>query len=53
MQAFIIEYAGGLRVIIHTANLIHVDCSNKTQGLWWQDFPHKACALIPPHSRAR
>lgn len=43
-QGFVIEYATGLRVIIHTANLIHIDCADKTQGLWWQDFPLKASA---------
>lgn len=26
---------------MHTANLIHVDWNNKTQGLWMQDFPWK------------
>ena len=75
VQAFVIEYEGGMRVIVHTggdlldrlpflrccqltsreldsllsadaltANLIYVDCTNKTQGLWWQDFPPKVKA---------
>lgn len=26
---------------MHTANLIHVDWNNKSQGLWMQDFPWK------------
>ncbi|GAX84131.1 hypothetical protein CEUSTIGMA_g11554.t1 [Chlamydomonas eustigma] len=33
------DYPGGIRVIVHTANYIHSDCTNKTQGIWWQDFP--------------
>jgi tyrosyl-DNA phosphodiesterase 1 len=37
-KAFFIQYATGLRVIIHTANLLYCDCSNKTQGLYFQDF---------------
>ena len=40
-KAFILKYVTGVRVIIHTANLIYVDCNNKTQGIWWQDFPLK------------
>ena len=27
--------------MVHTANLIHVDWNNKSQGLWMQDFPFK------------
>eukprot|EP00210_Caulerpa_lentillifera_P001070 g1032.t1 len=40
-KAFILKYPDGLRIIIHTANLIYADCGNKTQGAWIQDFPHK------------
>lgn len=40
-KAFILQYETGLRVIVHTANLIYPDCNNKTQGVWWQDFPPK------------
>lgn len=36
---FILKYATGVRVVIHTANLIFCDCNNKTQGLYCQDFP--------------
>eukprot|EP00892_Ulva_mutabilis_P008980 jgi/Ulvmu1/6454/UM003_0084.1 len=36
---FILKYTTGVRVIIHTANLIFCDCNNKTQGLYYQDFP--------------
>ena len=32
-------YPRGVRVIVHTANLIFVDWNNKSQGLWMQDFP--------------
>jgi len=34
-------YPQGVRVIVHTANLIYVDWNNKSQGLWMQDFPWK------------
>eukprot|EP00659_Diplonema_papillatum_P020593 gene20593-31709_t len=35
-------YSEGLRLVVHTANLIYCDVNNKTQGVWWQDFPRKA-----------
>ena len=42
MQAFVIEFATGLRVIIHTAAHKGTDnIETRTQGLWWQDFPRK------------
>ncbi|GFP94697.1 tyrosyl-dna phosphodiesterase 1 [Phtheirospermum japonicum] len=41
-KAMLLVYPRGMRVIVHTANLIHVDWNNKTQGLWMQDFPWKA-----------
>lgn len=34
-------YPRGVRVIVHTANLIYVDWNNKSQALWMQDFPWK------------
>lgn len=37
----LLVYPHGVRVIVHTANLIHVDWNNKSQGLWMQDFPWK------------
>ncbi|KAG0470915.1 hypothetical protein HPP92_017615 [Vanilla planifolia] len=37
----VLVYPTGVRIIVHTANLIHVDWNNKTQGLWFQDFPWK------------
>ncbi|PRW59620.1 tyrosyl-DNA phosphodiesterase 1 [Chlorella sorokiniana] len=40
-KAFIIEYERGLRVVIFSANAIYPDCNNKSQGLFWQDFPKK------------
>ena len=52
------QYAGGLRVIIHTANYIYADCNSKTQGIWWQDFPSAAgssvtAAVSPDPARPR
>lgn len=38
-KAMLLVYPQGVRVIVHTANLIHVDWNNKSQGLWMQDFP--------------
>ena len=41
-KAFVLGYPdGGVRVLVHTANLLFGDCNSKTQGLWWQDFPPK------------
>lgn len=37
----LLVYPQGVRVIVHTANLIYVDWNNKSQGLWMQDFPWK------------
>lgn len=37
----LLVYPRGVRVIVHTANLIYVDWNNKSQGLWMQDFPWK------------
>lgn len=46
-KAMLLVYPRGVRVVVHTANLIHVDWNNKSQGLWMQDFPwkgqHGAC----------
>lgn len=46
---FVVEYEYGVRVIVHTANLIHCDMNNKTQAIWYQDFPLKD-ALSPSTS---
>ncbi|KAJ8442278.1 hypothetical protein Cgig2_011201 [Carnegiea gigantea] len=40
-KAMLLVYPRGVRVIVHTANLIFVDWNFKTQGLWMQDFPWK------------
>ncbi|KAK6123983.1 hypothetical protein DH2020_042266 [Rehmannia glutinosa] len=40
-KAMFLVYPRGVRIIVHTANLIYVDWNNKTQGLWMQDFPWK------------
>ncbi|XP_071720314.1 tyrosyl-DNA phosphodiesterase 1 isoform X2 [Rutidosis leptorrhynchoides] len=41
-KAMFLVYPQGVRVIVHTANLIYVDWNNKSQGLWMQDFPLKS-----------
>ena len=38
---FIIGSKDGVRVAIHTANIISCDINNKSQGIWMQDFPIK------------
>ncbi|KAK9862018.1 hypothetical protein WJX84_001427 [Apatococcus fuscideae] len=43
-KAFFLEYATGVRIIIHTANLVHGDCTYKSQAVWFQDFPWKDAA---------
>ncbi|PWA63245.1 tyrosyl-DNA phosphodiesterase [Artemisia annua] len=40
-KAMFLVYPQGVRIIVHTANLIYVDWNNKSQGLWMQDFPWK------------
>lgn len=40
-KACILKFPAGLRVVVHTANLIYCDCGEKTQGAWIQDFPPK------------
>ncbi|XP_019169528.1 PREDICTED: tyrosyl-DNA phosphodiesterase 1 [Ipomoea nil] len=40
-KAMFLVYPKGVRIVVHTANLIHVDWNNKSQGLWVQDFPWK------------
>lgn len=41
-KAMFLIYSTGVRVVVHTANLIYVDWNNKSQGLWMQDFPYKS-----------
>ncbi|KAJ4976556.1 hypothetical protein NE237_001662 [Protea cynaroides] len=40
-KAMLLVYPRGVRIIVHSANLINVDWNNKSQGLWMQDFPWK------------
>ncbi|KAJ9566540.1 hypothetical protein OSB04_002506 [Centaurea solstitialis] len=40
-KAMFLVYPQGVRIVVHTANLIYVDWNNKSQGLWMQDFPWK------------
>ena len=40
-KAFLLQYDTGLRVIVFTANAIYPDCNNKSQALFFQDFPLK------------
>lgn len=40
-KAMLLVYPQGIRVVVHTANMIYVDWNNKSQGLWMQDFPWK------------
>ncbi|KDD71736.1 tyrosyl-DNA phosphodiesterase, partial [Helicosporidium sp. ATCC 50920] len=47
---FLVQYDKGLRVIIHTANLIYADCNNKTQSVFVQDFPRKSSQPEAPLS---
>lgn len=47
---FLLFAEKGIRVIIHTANLLFHDCSRMTQGVWSQDFPLKG-AESPPASQ--
>ncbi|KAL2642241.1 hypothetical protein R1flu_009828 [Riccia fluitans] len=43
-KAMLLVYSTGVRVVVHTANLVAGDWNYKTQGLWMQDFPFKgAC----------
>ncbi|XAR53746.1 Phosphodiesterase I [Bertholletia excelsa] len=40
-KAMLLVFPTRVRIIVHTASLIHVDWNNKSQGLWIQDFPWK------------
>lgn len=48
-KAFVLVYENGLRLIAHTANIVFSDCNDKSQGIWFQDFPRKD-ALSPASS---
>ncbi|EFJ18386.1 hypothetical protein SELMODRAFT_420273 [Selaginella moellendorffii] len=41
-SVMLLVYPTGVRVVVHTANLINIDWNNKNQGLWMQDFPFKS-----------
>lgn len=43
-KAMFLIYPTGVRIVVHTANLIYIDWNNKSQGLWMQDFPFKSGA---------
>ncbi|XP_078157113.1 tyrosyl-DNA phosphodiesterase-like protein isoform X4 [Carex rostrata] len=51
-KAMFLIYPTGIRIIVHTANLIHVDWNNKTQGLWMQDFPWKDASALTGNNRS-
>lgn len=40
-KAFFLQYPTGMRIIIHTANLLYCDVNNKAQSVYMQDFPLK------------
>lgn len=40
-KAFFLQYKKGIRIIIHTANLMYCDVNNKSQSVFMQDFPLK------------
>ena len=40
-KAFLLQYDTGLRIIVFTANALYPDCNNKSQALFYQDFPLK------------
>jgi tyrosyl-DNA phosphodiesterase-1 len=46
-KCFLLRYPAGLRVIVHSANLIQSDMENKTQSAYYQDFPRKDAASPP------
>lgn len=43
-KCFILVYDTGVRVCVHTANLIHGDIRKRTNAAWCQDFPNKSAA---------
>ena len=40
----LLGFADGLRVVVHTANMIYVDMHDKTNSVYVQDFPRKRAA---------
>lgn len=45
-KCFILVYDTGVRVCVHTANLIHGDVRKRTNAAWCQDFPNKSPAHL-------
>jgi tyrosyl-DNA phosphodiesterase 1 len=44
---FLLVFPRGVRLIVHTANLIFCDINNKSQGVFAQDFPRKGPGSAP------
>ena len=40
-KVFVLQYERGIRIVIHTANLVYPDFCNKSQSVYYQDFPLK------------
>ena len=40
-KVFVLQYERGIRIVIHTANLVYPDFCNKAQSVFYQDFPLK------------
>lgn len=40
-KLFVLVFDKGVRVVVHTSNLIYSDVRDMAQGLWTQDFPLK------------
>eukprot|EP00898_Chlorokybus_atmophyticus_P002644 jgi/Chlat1/3380/Chrsp23S03810 len=49
-KMMLLMYKHGIRVVVHTANLVNSDFNNKTQGVWVQDFPLKSTTGSKPAS---
>ncbi|CAN0315819.1 unnamed protein product, partial [Ectocarpus sp. 12 AP-2014] len=44
----ILKFPTGVRVVVLTANFVAVDVTDKSQGVWYQDFPKRtsgSCAF--------
>ncbi|CAB1111323.1 unnamed protein product [Ectocarpus sp. CCAP 1310/34] len=47
-KMIILKFSTGIRVVVLTANFIVVDVTDKSQGVWYQDFPKRtsgSCAF--------
>ncbi len=45
-KLFLLQYERGIRIIIHTANLVYCDFNNKSQAVFMQDFPRREAASV-------